>query len=50
VRLAALNLKEISGGGSGWSQARICDSENLGFFHLNSRVSHFNLNVTFCVN
>jgi len=40
VRLAALNLEEISVGGSGWSRTRIGDSENL-VFHLNSRVSHF---------
>jgi len=35
-----------SQGGSGLSQIRIGDSENL-WFHLNSRVSHFSLNVTF---
>jgi len=34
VRLAALILEEISGGGSEGSRAGIIDSENIGFFHL----------------
>jgi len=49
VRLAALNLEEISGSGSGWSRARIGDSENIRF-HLNSRVLTFHRNVTFLCN
>jgi len=45
VRLAALNLEGISG----WIW--VVSGQNRGFresrVHLNSRVSHFHLNVTF---
>jgi len=48
VRLAALNLEEISRVDLGGLGTRIGDSENLGF-HLNSRVLTFTVMSPFSV-